>query len=98
MPTISIFHKDLSTLLGRPTTIPEIEQWMPLVKGEIKDVSQETGEIRVELQDTNRPDLWCVEGIARQLRSVHSGNQSPYPFFSSKGRAKRRIQVLQGME
>jgi len=39
----------------------DIEQWMPLVKGEVKDVSSETGEMRVELQDTNRPDLWCVK-------------------------------------
>jgi len=98
MPTISIFPKDLTTLLGRPATTSHIEQWMPLVKGEVKDVFQETGEIRIELQDTNRPDLWCVEGIARQLRSVLSGKQTPYAFFNSKGRAKRRIQVLQGME
>ena len=76
----------------------DIEQWMPLVKGEVKDVSDDTGEIRVELQDTNRPDLWCVEGIARQIRSVLKGSQTPYPFFSSRGRAKRRIQVMQGME
>ncbi len=76
----------------------DIEQWLPLVKGEVKDFTQETGEIRVELQDTNRPDLWCVEGIARQIRSVLTGGQTPYPFFSTRGRAKRRIQVMQGME
>ena len=71
---------------------------MPYVKGEVKDVSPDTGEVRVELQDTNRPDLWCVEGIARQIRSVLNKGLTPYPFFSLKGRAKRRIQVAQGME
>ena len=76
----------------------DIEQWMPLVKGEVKDVSSETGEVRVELQDTNRPDLWCVEGIARQIRSVLTGSLTPYTFFSTRGRAKRRIQVMPGME
>ena len=76
----------------------EIEQWMPLVKGEVKDVVTDTGEVRVELQDTNRPDLWCVEGIARQIRSVLIGSLKPYAFFSSRGQAKRRIQVMQGME
>lgn len=98
MPTISIFQQDLASLLGQNVTVSQIEQWMPLVKGEMKDVSPETGEIRVELQDTNRPDLWCVEGIARQLRSVIQRGQAPYAFFSAKGQAKRRIQVLQGME
>lgn len=98
MPTISIFQHDLSHLLGRKVNTTQIEEWMPLVKGEVKDVSQETGEIRVELQDTNRPDLWCVEGIARQIRSVLNGSQAPYPYFASRGHTKRRIQVSQGME
>ena len=98
MPTISIFQEDFSQLVGRSASIPDIEQWMPYVKGEVKDVSRDTGEVRVELQDTNRPDLWCVEGIARQIRSVLDKGLTPYPFFSPKGRAKRRIQVVKGME
>ncbi|MEE8125198.1 MAG: phenylalanine--tRNA ligase subunit beta [Nitrospirales bacterium] len=98
MPTISIFLQDFSHLVGRPASLSDVEQWMPYVKGEVKDVSSDTGEVRVELQDTNRPDLWCVEGIARQIRSVLDGSLAPYPFFSSRGRAKRRIQVMQGME
>lgn len=98
MPTISIYQQDFSSLVGRSASISDIEQWMPYVKGEVKDVSHDTGEVRVELQDTNRPDLWCVEGIARQIRSVLNKGLTPYPFFSLKGRAKRRIQVAQGME
>ncbi|MFZ1746013.1 MAG: phenylalanine--tRNA ligase subunit beta [Nitrospirales bacterium] len=98
MPTISIFQKDFCRLVGRDASMSDIEQWMPYVKGEVKDVSQETGEMRVELQDTNRPDLWCVEGIARQIRSVLNKGMPPYSFFSEKRGAKRRIQVAQGME
>jgi phenylalanyl-tRNA synthetase beta chain len=98
MPTISIFQEDFCRLIGRSASMPDIEQWMPYVKGEVKDVSQDTGEVRVELQDTNRPDLWCVEGIARQIRSVLNKGMAPYPFFSEKNGTKRRIQVAQGME
>lgn len=98
MPTISIFQQDFSGLVGRSVSISDIEQWMPYIKGEVKDVSRDTGEVRVELQDTNRPDLWCVEGIARQIRSVLNKGLTPYSFFSLKGRAKRRIQVAKGME
>ena len=68
MPTISIFHRDFESLIGRTSTIDQIEAWLTLVKGELKDHTPDTGEIRVELQDSNRPDLWCVEGIARQIR------------------------------
>ena len=68
MPTISIFHKDFESLLGQSASIDQIESWLTLVKGEMKDHTPATGEIRVELQDSNRPDTWCVEGIARQIR------------------------------
>ncbi len=98
MPTISIFQEDFSQLVGQLASMEDIEKWLPLVKGEVKDVSHDTGEMRIELQDTNRPDLWCVEGIARQIRAVLTGSLLPYSFFSSRGRTKRRIQVLQGME
>ncbi len=37
-------------------------------------------ELRIELKDTNRPDLWSVEGIARQLRDHHNGHGCPYTF------------------
>ncbi|MDR1930859.1 MAG: phenylalanine--tRNA ligase subunit beta [Treponema sp.] len=42
--------------------------------------------LKIELNDTNRPDLWGTAGCARQLR-VHGGGQIPeYPFFSSPGK------------
>lgn len=94
MPTISFFHADLETLLGRSASLPEIESWLPLVKGELKDYLSPTGELRVELQDSNRPDLWCVEGIARQIRIALTNTPAAYPFWSTKGRAKRRLLVL----
>ena len=41
--------------------------------------------IKIELNDTNRPDLWSTAGIARQLR-IRDGNPIPsYPFFSRDG-------------
>src|SRR5207249_10562594 len=73
MPAISANRKDLDKLLGRRVTDKELEAWLPLVKGEIKEVDTATGEIRFELQDSNRPDLWSVEGIARQIRIKLNG-------------------------
>ncbi|RMH32706.1 MAG: phenylalanine--tRNA ligase subunit beta [Nitrospirae bacterium] len=94
MPTISFSHADLQTLLGRSASLPDIEAWLPLVKGELKDYLSSTGELRVELQDSNRPDLWCVEGIARQIRIALTNTPPVYPFWSTKGRIKRRVLVL----
>ena len=68
MPTISVEKHDLYQLIGKTYTIEELGALLSLVKGELKGYNQETGELRIELNDTNRPDLWSPEGIARQLR------------------------------
>lgn len=99
MPTISVNRKDFEQLVGRPAMAAEhLDAWLPLVKGELKDQDSDTGEIRLELQDSNRPDLWSCEGIARQIRIKLNGAASAYPFFKPTPRPKRRIQVMQGLE
>jgi phenylalanyl-tRNA synthetase beta chain len=104
MPTISINRNDLDQLLGqsrtasRPFTIDALEGWLPLVKGELKDHNEETGELRVELQDSNRPDLWSSEGIARQIRTKWVGVPPFYPFFQSRTPSSRRLLVSSGLE
>lgn len=98
MPTISLFHNDLESLLDRSITPEELDQWLPLVKGELKDYTSSNGEFRVELQDSNRPDLWCVEGIARQFRIFLTKTLASYPFVSTKQRSKHKITVSPGME
>src|SRR6476646_8321624 len=103
MPTISIFKKDFESLLGagprnkRPVSIDRLEDWLLLVKGELKEHVAETGELRIELQDSNRPDLWSCEGIARQIRIKQEGKLKPYPFLSKKPKITRRVVVAPGL-
>jgi len=73
MPTISVNQTDLFELLGQTYPLDELEALLLLVKGELKDVDPQTDELRIELKDTNRPDLWCPEGIARQIRYKTGG-------------------------
>jgi phenylalanyl-tRNA synthetase beta chain len=68
MPTISVEKHDLLQLLGKKYTVEELESLVDLVKGELKEYNPDTDEVKIELKDTNRPDLWCPEGIARQIR------------------------------
>ncbi len=104
MPTISIFKDDLEALLARPqrhspyVSIEELAEWLTLAKGELKGHDPETGELRIELQDSNRPDLWCCEGVARQVRVKQQGKLKPYAFFSSKAKARRHLVVGPGIE
>lgn len=104
MPTITVFKDDLESLLtqdgdaGRSVSIAQLEEWLMLVKGELKGHSLETGELRIELQDSNRPDLWCCEGIARQIRIKQQGRLKPYTFFAKKAKSPHHLIVKPGME
>ena len=104
MPTITVFKDDLESLLaqdgdaGHGVSIAQVEEWLMLVKGELKGHSLETGELRIELQDSNRPDLWCCEGIARQIRIKQQGRLKPYAFFAKKAKSPHHVIVKPGME
>src|SRR5205823_14620510 len=98
MPTISISRSDLDRLTGRRATEKELDAWLPLVKGEVKDVDVATGELKIELQDSNRPDLWCVEGIARQIRCKLKGAPGAYPYVKAGKGRRDRVLVEEGLE
>ncbi|MGQ0696192.1 MAG: phenylalanine--tRNA ligase subunit beta [Nitrospiraceae bacterium] len=104
MPTISIFKDDFEELLAGPqrprasVSLDQLEEWLMLVKGELKGHNPDTGELRIELQDGNRPDLWCCEGIARQIRIKQQGKVKPYPFLQQKPRAPQQLVVVPGLE
>src|SRR5437867_5533045 len=98
MPNISVNRKDLDKLLGRHPTDKELEALLPLVKAEIKEVDAATGELRLELQDSNRPDLWCVAGVARQIRIKLNGRPDSYPYFRAATSPPHQILVEQGLE
>ena len=94
MPTISVTPADLHALLGRTLAGDELTARLAAVKGEWKGEDPDTGQWRIELNDTNRPDLWSAEGIARQLRTLLDGKPRRYPVFTPPRAApKARIVV-----
>ena len=62
MPTIEVSRKVLERLAGRKITGDMLDR----VKGEIEE--EKDDKIKLEIGDTNRPDLWSVEGVARVYR------------------------------
>jgi len=104
MPTITIFKQDLEGLLIEPggvrqsITIEQLEESLMLVKGELKGQNPDTGELRIELQDSNRPDLWCCEGIARQMRVKRQGSLAKYDFLRTPRKPVKQLDVAPGLE
>ena len=76
MPTIEISHKDLCSLIGKDIPLQKLqEEGILYAKGEIEEVSGD--KIKVEIKDTNRPDLWSCEGIARELKGRFGNPKFP---------------------
>jgi phenylalanyl-tRNA synthetase beta chain len=46
----------------------EIDEILAYVKGEVKLFDEKEGMMSVEIKDTNRPDIWNIEGLTRALR------------------------------
>jgi phenylalanyl-tRNA synthetase beta chain len=91
----------------RWNTREALEEALTCAKAELdedSDKSLPAGErvLKIELNDTNRPDLWATAGCARQLR-LHAGLRRDggalipdYPFFSRPGKPQktaRRVRV-----
>jgi phenylalanyl-tRNA synthetase beta chain len=105
MPTITVHRQDLEGLIAagggppEPPTLEQVEAWLALVKGELKGHNPDTGELRIELQDSNRPDLWCCEGIARQIRIKCQGKPSLYAWSNERPEGTiPRLDVMPGLE
>ena len=111
MPKIDVNEQLFFNLWGKsyPYT-PEFEQLLSSAKAELDEapsdaVSPAERIIKIELNDTNRPDLWSTAGLARLLR-MHTGGAShktQYQAFLSipgdeKASAQRRIIVDPALE
>ncbi len=93
MPKIEVNEKLFFNLLGTTLDYDELESRLTCGKAELDekpDTSLPEAErtIKIELNDTNRPDLWSTAGIARQLRqhaklAVRGAKPAVYQTFFS---------------
>ena len=51
-----------------PQDIDDLNELLSFVKGEVESIKGD--ELSIEIKDGNRPDLWTVEGLARELRGA----------------------------
>src|SRR5512136_329950 len=70
MHTIDVEYSELERLLGLKLEgdAAKLDELLAFVKGEAKVIDKTEGIVSIEMKDTNRPDLWSVEGLARGLR------------------------------
>ncbi|HKK49350.1 MAG TPA: phenylalanine--tRNA ligase subunit beta, partial [Alkalispirochaeta sp.] len=98
MPKIEVFRDALTRALNAPKiSDEELEAIFPVAKAELDEPADAEGIMKVELNDTNRPDLWSTAGLARQLRVARGGQLPHYQFFSDatvrRDHGRRRVVV-----
>jgi len=86
MPTIEVDYVEFEQMLGKklnkdPDRIDEV---LALAKAEMKVFDRKTGLMSVEIKDTNRCDLWNVEGLVRCLRGFLGFESGPKRYVAGK--------------
>ena len=68
MTTITVSFADLQKLIRRklPADIEKIDEALQYGKSQVDALEKD--ELTIEIEDSNRPDLWSVEGLAREIR------------------------------
>jgi phenylalanyl-tRNA synthetase beta chain len=95
MPKIEVNEEVFYSLAGkRWSNRDEFEEALTCAKAELDEDSDKSlpaheRVLKIELNDTNRPDLWGTAGCARQLKAYQDGKIPEYPFFSRPGNIKK---------
>jgi phenylalanyl-tRNA synthetase beta chain len=100
MPKIEVNEQLFFSLLGENPSPASLEALLPTAKAELDgwdgtDIALEERTIKIELNDTNRPDLWSTAGLARQLKTHRTKNIPSYDFFVPLGEDRKTPYVVE---
>jgi phenylalanyl-tRNA synthetase beta chain len=86
MPTIDIEYQELERLLSLKLEgdMTKLDDILSIIKGEVKLYNEREGTVSIEMKDTNRPDLWSVEGLSRALRGYLNQEKGLKQYVSGK--------------
>ncbi|MDO7272291.1 phenylalanine--tRNA ligase subunit beta [Borreliella burgdorferi] len=89
MPKLEIYKNLFLDKIGKNFTNLEISELLEPFKAEFDGFDESSGKIKIEFNDTNRPDLWSYLGLVRQIKTYFFGEMPYYDFFSKKGDFKK---------
>lgn len=102
MPKIEIYEEPFYRALGKKYGNEELIELLTVAKAELDEHLKDEGLLKIELNDTNRPDLWSMAGLARQLNIYLGEPITGYDFFSTKEELKdyssRVVEVDAGLK
>jgi phenylalanyl-tRNA synthetase beta chain len=84
MPKIELQEAVFFEMLGFRPSQGEFAELLSVAKAEIDEWRPEENSLKIELNDTNRPDLWSGPGLVRQLRAFREERVPQYSFLSTE--------------
>jgi phenylalanyl-tRNA synthetase beta chain len=86
MPTIDVDYADFESMLGMELhrDMERLNEILSYVKGEVKVFDEKEGVMSIEIKDTNRPDIWNIEGLTRALRGFLGIEEGLKPYAVDK--------------
>lgn len=83
MPSVEVSHRDIEKLLGEQLSQDQLRRLVAIAKCSVESVEGDL--VKLEVKDTNRPDLWSAEGIAREIKlRTRKPGLPAYRTFKSK--------------
>ncbi len=70
MVSIKTSYTKMKELLGIDVTIEELDDLLAFAKSEIDDFVEEEDMLVIDIKTSNRPDLWCPEGMIREIKGI----------------------------
>ena len=83
MPKIQIDTELFFSLLGQRFSKKKLEDILVVAKAELDEFEEgsSNAKLKIELNDTNRPDLWSTAGLARHLKCYLTSTIPQFSFY-----------------
>ncbi len=75
MPKLEISYEDLCMLVGKRLPKDRLDDDLLFAKSELDSAEGDT--LKIDCKDTNRPDLWSTEGVAREIAGRYGKSGLP---------------------
>ena len=92
MVVIKTSFNDIQELIEKELTVEELDKLIAFAKAEVDNIDGD--ELEIDIKTSNRPDLWCAEGIAREVKGI-LGKEKGLPRYELK---KSNLKVIVSSE
>jgi phenylalanyl-tRNA synthetase beta chain len=70
MVSIKASYTKMQEFLGKELSLEKLEDLLSFTKTEIDDYIKEEDMLVLDIKTSNRPDLWCAEGMIREIKGI----------------------------